>query len=108
MAGIKRLDLDPDSSDHGPGGDLRIIRLRGPWLSAAIDINAQHEPLRGGSWHNHAQNLRSAYRNSNDADNRDDNIGFRVAAPPPNTLLCCREHRAGVSFAGTTLQGWLG
>ncbi|MCG8425665.1 MAG: SUMF1/EgtB/PvdO family nonheme iron enzyme [Proteobacteria bacterium] len=82
--------------------------MRGPWLSAAIDINAQHEPLRGGSWHNHAQNLRSAYRNSNDADNRDDNIGFRVAAPPPNTLLCCREHRAGVSFAGTTLQGWLG
>ena len=44
-------------------------------------------PLRGGAFNNDADNLRAAYRNRNDADNRNDNIGFRVAARPPNTLL---------------------
>jgi formylglycine-generating enzyme required for sulfatase activity len=34
--------------------------------------------LRGGSWNNNANNCRSAYRNRNNADNRNNNIGFRV------------------------------
>jgi formylglycine-generating enzyme required for sulfatase activity len=34
--------------------------------------------LRGGSWNNNANNCRSANRNRNDADNRNNNIGFRV------------------------------
>ena len=35
--------------------------------------------LRGGSWNNKAQNVRSANRNRNDPDNRNNNIGFRLA-----------------------------
>ena len=35
--------------------------------------------LRGGSWNNEPQNLRSANRNRNTAGNRNDNNGFRVA-----------------------------
>jgi hypothetical protein len=35
--------------------------------------------LRGGSWINNGQNLRSANRNANDPGNRNDNIGFRLA-----------------------------
>jgi hypothetical protein len=35
--------------------------------------------LRGGSWNNHETNLRAAVRNRNQPDNRNDNIGFRVA-----------------------------
>jgi len=35
--------------------------------------------LRGGSWNNNPDNCRSAYRNNNNADNRNNNIGFRVA-----------------------------
>ncbi|GAB6042052.1 SUMF1/EgtB/PvdO family nonheme iron enzyme [Endothiovibrio diazotrophicus] len=35
--------------------------------------------LRGGSWANHGRNLRSAQRNGNPPDNRNDNIGFRLA-----------------------------
>lgn len=35
--------------------------------------------LRGGSWNNHGRNLRSANRNGNEPDNRNDNIGFRLA-----------------------------
>ncbi|TKB79436.1 MAG: hypothetical protein E8D42_08585 [Nitrospira sp.] len=35
--------------------------------------------LRGGSWNNHPQNLRSANRNNNKPTNRNNNIGFRCA-----------------------------
>ncbi len=35
--------------------------------------------LRGGSWINNARNLRSANRNANTPDNRNDNIGLRLA-----------------------------
>jgi formylglycine-generating enzyme required for sulfatase activity len=35
--------------------------------------------LRGGSWNNEPENMRSANRNRNDTDNRNDNIGFRLA-----------------------------
>jgi formylglycine-generating enzyme len=43
--------------------------------------------LRGGSFNKNGRNARSAYRNHNDPDNRNDNIGFRVVvstffAPP--------------------------
>ncbi|GHV22420.1 hypothetical protein FACS189494_09230 [Spirochaetia bacterium] len=37
--------------------------------------------LRGGSWNNNAQNLRSANRNNNTPSNRNNNIGFRVVRP---------------------------
>jgi hypothetical protein len=36
--------------------------------------------LRGGSWNNTPDNLRSANRNWNQPDNRNNNIGFRVAS----------------------------
>ena len=46
---------------------------------------AELEVLRGGSWNNPAENLRAAERNRNPAGNRNDDIGFRLAAAPPNT-----------------------
>ncbi|MEM6625098.1 MAG: SUMF1/EgtB/PvdO family nonheme iron enzyme [Pseudomonadota bacterium] len=36
--------------------------------------------LRGGSWNNNPQNLRSANRNRNTTTNRNNNVGFRVAS----------------------------
>ena len=35
--------------------------------------------VRGGSWNNNARNVRAAYRNRNQADDRNDNLGFRCA-----------------------------
>ena len=35
---------------------------------------------RGGSWNNNARNCRSANRNNNAPDNRNNNLGFRVLA----------------------------
>ena len=32
--------------------------------------------MRGGSWNNDAQNCRSAIRNNNSPDNRNNNVGF--------------------------------
>jgi formylglycine-generating enzyme required for sulfatase activity len=34
---------------------------------------------RGGSWNNNPQNTRTANRNNNTPENRNNNIGFRVA-----------------------------
>ncbi len=34
--------------------------------------------VRGGSWNNNQDNARAAYRNHNDPDNRNNNMGFRV------------------------------
>ncbi|MCO6455391.1 MAG: SUMF1/EgtB/PvdO family nonheme iron enzyme [Pirellulaceae bacterium] len=38
--------------------------------------------IRGGSWANDARNCRAANRNANEPANRNDNLGFRVAAAP--------------------------
>jgi formylglycine-generating enzyme required for sulfatase activity len=35
--------------------------------------------VRGGSWNNNQRNVRAAYRNHNEPDNANDNIGFRCA-----------------------------
>ncbi|MGH8475756.1 MAG: hypothetical protein ACRERS_03590 [Methylococcales bacterium] len=40
--------------------------------------------LRGGSWNNNPQNLRSANRNRNNTDEANNNLGFRVASSPVN------------------------
>ena len=39
----------------------------------------QNRVLRGGSWNNNGRNLRSANRNANEPDERNHNIGFRLA-----------------------------
>ena len=35
--------------------------------------------VRGGSWNNNGRNCRSAYRNRKEPDNRNNNLGFRLA-----------------------------
>lgn len=42
-------------------------------------LEGSNRVLRGGSWNNDAQNCRVAYRNYNAPDNRNNNIGFRLA-----------------------------
>jgi hypothetical protein len=37
-----------------------------------------HRVVRGGAFNNNDRNLRCAYRNNNDPNNRNNNIGFRV------------------------------
>jgi formylglycine-generating enzyme required for sulfatase activity len=42
--------------------------------------------VRGGSWNNSANNARCAYRNRNTADNRNNNLGFRVVLRSAHVL----------------------
>ncbi|MDZ7291511.1 MAG: SUMF1/EgtB/PvdO family nonheme iron enzyme [candidate division KSB1 bacterium] len=35
--------------------------------------------MRGGAWNNNPHNVACAHRNNNKPDNRNNNIGFRVA-----------------------------
>ncbi len=58
-----------------------------------------HGACRGGAFNNDAHNLRAAYRNRNDAHDRNQNLGFRVAALPANTLSR-RGQRAGDTPSG--------
>ncbi|MEW6487971.1 MAG: SUMF1/EgtB/PvdO family nonheme iron enzyme, partial [Thermodesulfobacteriota bacterium] len=37
--------------------------------------------IRGGSWNNDPWNLRSAIRNNNGPDNRNNNLGLRLVLP---------------------------
>ncbi|MCM0604469.1 MAG: SUMF1/EgtB/PvdO family nonheme iron enzyme [Xanthomonadaceae bacterium] len=41
-------------------------------------LSGSNRVIRGGSWNNNAQNLRSANRNNNTPDNRWNNVGFRL------------------------------
>ncbi len=42
------------------------------------DALNRHRVLRGGSWNNNERNARCDYRNRNDPNNINNNIGFRV------------------------------
>jgi formylglycine-generating enzyme required for sulfatase activity len=68
---------------------LRHAIFRGSRFNPANTLEAWTAPcrrvLRGGSWNNTPDNLRSAHRNRNTTDNRNNNIGFRVGL-----TLCAR------------------
>ena len=53
-----------------------------------IAEQASARVVRGGSWNNHARNVRAAYRNENEPDNRNNNLGFR----------CLRIHARAVAL----------
>jgi hypothetical protein len=47
-----------------------------PWVCGGRP--GKRRVLRGGSFNNNQRNVRCAYRNRNNPDNRNNNIGFRV------------------------------
>ena len=56
--------------------------------------------LRGGSWNNNPINLRTANRNNNTPDNRNNNIGFRCASESPVGPRCRASTEAGYATGG--------
>jgi len=62
--------------------------------------------LRGGSWINNGRNLRSANRNANTPDNRNNNIGLRLAgalwAKPSKAGGSVNQHNIQSRFGGQT------
>jgi RNA-directed DNA polymerase len=70
-------------AEHADTWRLRHAIFRGGRFDPANALEAWTAPcrrvVRGGSWNNNPQNLRSANRNRNTTDNRNNNLGFRVA-----------------------------
>lgn len=56
----------------------------------------------GGAWDNDADNLRNwlHHDNDNDADNRNDNVGFRVVAPANTLTRVTVQAAAGATRTG--------
>ena len=52
--------------------------------------------IRGGAWNNKPRNVRSANRNNNTPDNRNNNIGLRLSSPPALISI----------FAPSRLRSW--
>ena len=50
--------------------------------------------LRGGSWNNNPQNLRSANRNRNNPTNRNNNNGFRLASTLTGRVRMFKDMRS--------------
>lgn len=57
--------------------------------------------LRGGSWNNDPINLRTANRNNNTPDNRNNNIGFRCASESSVGPRCRASTEAGYATGET-------
>lgn len=55
--------------------------------------------VRGGAFNNTSRNVRCAYRNDNNPNNRNDNIGFRVVASH-DFFSGSRKYRAGMGLPG--------
>ncbi|EGV30882.1 Sulphatase-modifying factor protein [Thiorhodococcus drewsii AZ1] len=86
---------------------LVTLHLRSAMLAAGRTQTRRGRVLRGGSWNNNGRNLRSAYRNHNAPDNRNDNIGLRLAGALPTAEgstnqrpVRFRPHRAGGQTQG--------
>ena len=69
---------------HADTWRLRQAIFRGGWFEPVREPGRPpaSRVLRGGSWNNNPDNVRSANRNRNTTDNRNNNNGFRVASTP--------------------------
>ncbi|PZN71231.1 MAG: hypothetical protein DM484_26870 [Candidatus Methylumidiphilus alinenensis] len=61
--------------------------------------------MRGGSWNNKPQNLRSANRNRNDPTKRNDNNGFRLAQSGHAGSQCAYPGIPAFKNAGSAVRG---
>ena len=64
--------------------------------------------LRGGSWNNNNDNARCAYRNRNNPNNRDNNIGFRVVVSHDFPLPAGNAAWSGLGCRGCVLLKHVG
>jgi retron-type reverse transcriptase len=68
-------------AEHADTWRLRHAIFEGGRFDPALPAKPERpRVLRGGSWNNNPQNLRSANRNRNQPDNRNNNDGFRLAS----------------------------
>lgn len=57
--------------------------------------------MRGGSWNNHARNVRAGCRNNIHPENRNDNVGFRCVRAQPRSGSVGYEQAAFPGVCGS-------
>ena len=81
-------------AEHADTWRLRHAIFRDGWFDPIAQPLSEAWPtpsrrvLRGGAWNNNPRNLRAAYRNKKNPDNRNNKCGFRAASTPS-----CRSRR---------------
>ena len=92
-------------AEHADTWRLRHAIFRGGRFDPAKPLEAWTAPcrrvVRGGSWNNNPDNLRSANRNRNTTDNRNNNLGFPGR---PHAFRRSRRHYGGAGCA-LSVQG---
>ncbi len=80
-----RLQACAVSADGGVRwfGFKNILKTKMDWAAGEGAASGSNRMKRGGSWNNNARNCRSANRNNNWPDNRNNNIGFRAVSTVP-------------------------
>jgi hypothetical protein len=66
--------------------------------------------VRGGAFNNHEDNVRAAFRNNNDPNNRNNNVGFRVVCAHIFCGACILAPAGNVtdrSNDGCVAEAWL-
>ncbi|WP_296870193.1 reverse transcriptase domain-containing protein [Tibeticola sp.] len=92
---LRRVFAWAAHAEHAQTWRLRHAIFRGGWFDPLWEPDGPPvaRVLRGGSWNNNSRNTRSAYRNNNSADNRNNNVGFRLASTPsPTGAICAKAH----------------
>ncbi len=65
------------------GRFTKLLKFSNPdFEGKRASIEGRDRVLRGGSWNNDADNCRTANRNRNNPDNRNNNYGFRLVSLP--------------------------
>jgi hypothetical protein len=57
--------------------------------------------IRGGGWNNTPKNVRTANRNRNTPDNRNNNLGFRLILPAQQGAALLNRTESGPSLIGS-------
>ncbi len=108
---VQRINSWVAHARHADNARLRHAIFRGGWFDPAWGDGgpatggpcpeawpapSPQRVIRGGSWNNNPRNVRSAKRNRNTTDNRNNNSGFRLASTlevpeprtPPSARVC--------------------
>ena len=64
---------------HPPPGSMKQSQMGRRKRTSGTGQMGTERVTRGGSWNDNARNVRAANRNGNSPDNRDNNLGFRLA-----------------------------
>ena len=75
-------------------------------IHAALCSGASRSVIRGGAWNNQSSNARAAYRNNNNPDNRNNNVGLRVLCSPTSPRRVEARSLAAREFNMWADHGW--